>query len=289
MPKRIIDGEGLWGSDKIAEVLPEEFRAEYANLLPLAMANGVFEVNPRRVWGKVYFFNRPSITPEIVEAILAEFHRVRLLFRWKTPDGKEWGYWTGIHKPGRLPSAYRLKKRHELVGPEPPKEELQQFLSGQVASGQPMASHEAANGCLGFGVGVGSGSGINPSSNSDESDQHVLAEDFQSTNLDQSLEAVWTYYMATIGRNPKQYTWSPPRKTMGKARLRDLWKRSGSLENAVELMKLCIDRLKLSAFHNGANSQGKKYIGWEHLFRSTEQMEKWLNDDAYTTGAANGD
>ena len=36
MPKRVIDGEGLWRSEKLARVQPEKFRAEYANQIPLA-------------------------------------------------------------------------------------------------------------------------------------------------------------------------------------------------------------------------------------------------------------
>lgn len=31
MPKRVIDGEGLWRSDKLARVEPASRRAEYAN------------------------------------------------------------------------------------------------------------------------------------------------------------------------------------------------------------------------------------------------------------------
>lgn len=50
MPKRIVDGEGLWRSDKLAEVTPAWIKAEYANLVPLALANGSFEANPRRIW-----------------------------------------------------------------------------------------------------------------------------------------------------------------------------------------------------------------------------------------------
>ena len=99
---------------------------------------------------------------------------------------------------------------------------------------------------------------------------------------------MWAYYMTELDRDTDQYTWSPKRKKMGEARLRDLWKRSGSLEDAVEMMKLCIDRLKRSEFHNGANAQGRKYIGWEILFRSTEQMEQWLNDDNFKEGARHG-
>src|SRR3954468_24880281 len=119
MPKRVIDGEGLWRSDKLARVQPPEWRAEYANLLPLAFANGVFEANPRRVWSAVYSYNREGVTPEIVEAILAAFENVRLLFCWHTSDGKRWGYWTGVDKPGRLPGRSRRGK-NEAVGPEPP-------------------------------------------------------------------------------------------------------------------------------------------------------------------------
>jgi hypothetical protein len=131
----------------------------------------------------------------------------------------------------------------------------------------------------------------NPSSEPSGSDQSASDEDSPTAKVDQGLEAVWAYYMTEIGRNPKQYSWSPPRNKMGAARLRDLRKRcSGSLEDAVELMKLCIDRLKTSPHHNGANPQGTKYIDWENLFRTTEKMEFWLNDDRWNkaTGAADG-
>jgi hypothetical protein len=116
-------------------------------------------------------------------------------------------------------------------------------------------------------------------SNPDGSDQSVLVENVHPTEVDQSLEEVWAYYLKEIRRDPKQYTWSLKRKRMGEARLLDLRKRCGSLECALPMMKICVDRLKQSAFHNGANQTGRKYRDWEHLFRSTEQMERWLNDD----------
>src|ERR1700730_12859591 len=94
MPKRVIDGEGLWRSDKLAQVEPPSFRAEYACLLPLALANGVFEANARRIWATVYSYNRPDVNVEQVEKILAEFERVKLLFIW-TDSGKIWGYCVG--------------------------------------------------------------------------------------------------------------------------------------------------------------------------------------------------
>jgi hypothetical protein len=102
VPARIVDGDALWRSDKLAAVNPPSYRAEYANLIPLAMADGTFECNPRRVWADVYSYNRPDITEEIVENILAEFDRVGLLKR-SMRKGKEWGFWVGIES--RLPVA----------------------------------------------------------------------------------------------------------------------------------------------------------------------------------------
>lgn len=159
MPKRIIDGEGLWRSDKVAEINPEWIKAEYANLVPLALANGTFEANPRRIWSTVYSYNRSEITLKQVEEVLAEFERVKLLFRWTdVSTGKQWGYFVGIEKPGRLPAPSRLRQGHEILGPEPPRELLRKFLSHETI-GQPVASQPVPNGSIGFGSGSGSGSG----------------------------------------------------------------------------------------------------------------------------------
>lgn len=59
MNKRILDGAGLWKSDKLARVQPEWMRAEYANWIPLALANGVFEADTRRIWA----LSTPTTTP----------------------------------------------------------------------------------------------------------------------------------------------------------------------------------------------------------------------------------
>lgn len=150
MPKRVVHGEGVWRSEKLARVEPPASRAEYANLIPLALANGVFECNVKRVWSDVYAFNRPDMTPESVKALLDELERVKLLFRWQEPDGKMWGYWVGIEKPGRLPGKSRRGK-NEAIGPEPPQDELRKFLDSN-------GFHRALNGnekLLGFGSGSG--------------------------------------------------------------------------------------------------------------------------------------
>src|SRR6185312_11763996 len=117
MPKRIIDGEALWGSDRIASVEPEWVRPEYANLIPLALSNGVFEFSVRRVWKDVYAYNRPSMTEKKVAIVLEALRAAKLLFVFQA-EGKSWGFWTGIDRPGRLPSRER-RGTHEKTGPEP--------------------------------------------------------------------------------------------------------------------------------------------------------------------------
>lgn len=106
MPKRLIDGEDMWMSDKLLNV-PVEFRAEYAFLRPLAEANGVFELNARKIWRTAYCYLRPEITPEIVHLILAAFKRAGLLESGDY-DGKTWGWWVGIERD--LPSESSLKR-----------------------------------------------------------------------------------------------------------------------------------------------------------------------------------
>jgi hypothetical protein len=112
--------------------------------VPLALANGTFEINPRRVWATVYSYNRAGITPETVEGILAEFERARLLFRWRTPDGKEWGYWTGIDKLGRLPGNSRRGK-NERVGPDPPQDDCGSFWILMESITKPLSSRPEQN------------------------------------------------------------------------------------------------------------------------------------------------
>lgn len=149
MPKRIVDGEALWGSSKIAS-LPVWAKAELANLIPLALANGVFECDVRSVWSRVYSFNRPEVTPDQVSQILGALEKAQLIHRFKDKNGKFWGYFIGIHKPGRLPPPSRMDSKHVTCGPEPPQRLVRQWL---------------ANGSLGLGLGSGSGFGSGKSLN----------------------------------------------------------------------------------------------------------------------------
>ena len=161
MPKRVLDGEALWRSKKLRQVQPVKFRAEYANLLPLALSTGSFECDADTIWTDVYAFNRPDVTPEDVAAILDEYEKVKLLFRW-TVDGKTWGYWVGIDKEGRLPTGTAYS--HAKKGPFPPAgaykafagvDRVERSMSGQ----DPVADRQGIGLGLGKGLGVGLGLG----------------------------------------------------------------------------------------------------------------------------------
>jgi len=72
-----------------------------------------------------------------VEGIRDEFVREKLVFLWNATDGKQWGFFVGIDKPGRLPSlSERLLKRYQL-GAEPPWEELEQFIGKKIEQPKP--------------------------------------------------------------------------------------------------------------------------------------------------------
>ena len=102
MPKRIVDGEALWTSTKIRR-LPLKYRLHYANWLPLAAANGVFEIDLDAIRSRVYAASlHPSFTSKSVFDVLCEFTQVGLLQVWME-DEKVWGYFLGIEKAGRLP------------------------------------------------------------------------------------------------------------------------------------------------------------------------------------------
>lgn len=125
MPKRMLDGDRLWRSDKLRQVQPESFRAEYANLFALALANGSFECSPERVWYEVYAYNRPGISSDTVRAILDEFERVKLLFRWTDSEGKPWGFWVGSEKT--LPTPEQIKQSRYKIGQPVPIKALNEF------------------------------------------------------------------------------------------------------------------------------------------------------------------
>jgi hypothetical protein len=97
---------------------------------------------------------------------------------------------------------------------------------------------------------------------------------------DAALREVFAYYLTVMRRNRATYTFSALRRKKGLARLEEAVRMAhGSLVGAVELMKAVVDEVAQSEFHMGRDPKtgGKSYCEWEdHLFRSTEQFEKWV-------------
>ncbi len=126
MPKRVIDFDAMWGSDKLASCA-EWAQAEYAWLYGLADASGCFEVtNLRVIWGRVAAI-RHNLTIERLEQIFDEFQDKGLLFVWEH-EGKRYGHWTGSDVPGRLPPpSWRM--RLERLAPPVPKQQFAEYVS----------------------------------------------------------------------------------------------------------------------------------------------------------------
>lgn len=132
MAKRLVDGDRLWRSDKLKQV-PAPFRAEYANLLPLALADGTFECSPEKVWSDVYSYNRSDVNFETVVQLLDELEKAKLLFRWVADDEKTWGYWVGMRENGLLPTKKSVKQARYKLGKAVPKNALKLFLNNKMA------------------------------------------------------------------------------------------------------------------------------------------------------------
>ncbi len=126
MPKRVIDFDAMWGSDKLASCAAWA-QAEYAWLYGLADASGCFELtNLRVIWGRVAAI-RGNLTIERLEQIFAEFQDKGLLFVWEH-EGKRYAHWTGSDVPGRLPPpSWRM--RLEKFAPPVPKQQLAEYMA----------------------------------------------------------------------------------------------------------------------------------------------------------------
>lgn len=118
MPKRVIDFDALWASDKLASCA-EWAQSEYAWLYGLADASGSFELtNLRVIWGRVAAI-RKNLSLERLQEIFDEFIACGLLFTWEE-NGKRYGHWTGSDMPGRLPARSWRARLQKLAPPVPP-------------------------------------------------------------------------------------------------------------------------------------------------------------------------
>jgi hypothetical protein len=127
MPKRVLDFDALWASDKLASCA-EWAQSEYAWLYGLADASGSFEMtNLRVIWGRVAAI-RKSLTIERLQEIFDEFIARGLLFTWEE-NAKRYGHWTGSDVPGRLP-APSWRARLEKLAPPVPRDGLAAYSAG---------------------------------------------------------------------------------------------------------------------------------------------------------------
>src|SRR5580658_8183220 len=126
MPKRVIDFDAMWASDKLA-ACAEWAQVEYAWLYGLADCNGCFELtNLRVIWGRVAAV-RKNLSLERVAQVFDEFHDKGLLFRW-SDGGKRYGHWTGSDVPGRLPPP-SWRNRLERLAPPVPRAALEEYVA----------------------------------------------------------------------------------------------------------------------------------------------------------------
>jgi hypothetical protein len=93
-----VFSEAAWKSDKIFNIQPVEWRAEYSWIYSIALADGTFEASHRLVWSAAYATVRPDWDIDKVGKLLDELERVGLLQRTAADDGKVWGRWVGSEK-----------------------------------------------------------------------------------------------------------------------------------------------------------------------------------------------
>lgn len=147
MPKRLFSGDRAWKSDKIA-ALREESRAEYAWIYSLALCDGTFECDPKKIWAECYatvrqIDGRGGWTVGKVRELLDELTQVGLLLTQTDEQGKTWGYWYKCEDC--LPPRSEWHKHQRGKG----------YLFSELANGSPIASHTLANGSPGFGLDLG--------------------------------------------------------------------------------------------------------------------------------------
>jgi hypothetical protein len=164
MPKRVIDFDALWASDKLA-ACAEWAQSEYAWLYGLADASGSFEMtNLRVIWGRVAAI-RKNLTLERLEQIFEEFIVRGLLFTWEE-NGKRYGHWTGSDVPGRLP-APSWRARLEKLAPPVPREGLAAYSAQFGGSKEGIVTRR----------GMAAGSPATQSRDAPRGHKHELEED----------------------------------------------------------------------------------------------------------------
>src|SRR5580692_4210964 len=174
MPRRVIDGDCVWASDKIAECsreVPATSGVYYPWIYPLADAYGCFEITSLRVIHSKICQQLPQISLMTVSQIVKDFEDHGLMFTW-TEGGKRFAYWTNSDHPGRLPAPSE-RSRFARLTPPVPKDKLERYmrkfssrptresLTIHSRSTHDSLTIESGQGIgLGLGIGIGLGKGI---------------------------------------------------------------------------------------------------------------------------------
>jgi hypothetical protein len=130
---------------------------------------------------------------------------------------------------------------------------------------------------------------VRPENESEQNLPGFELKDDEKTNserVDASLETVFEFFVAQTKKDPNRYHLTPKRKIRGLIRLKQCqWQaKDGKLETAVEIMKVAIERIATSPFHNGQNKQGHRYLEWEtHFLRRDwdDFYSMWLDDSNF--------
>lgn len=161
MPRRVIDGEAMWASEKIGACrtrIPATSGVYYPWFYPLADANGIVELTNLRVVFSKVSPQLPFLKPEHVAVIIKDFTEKGLLFTW-FEAGKLYGYWTGSDKAGRLPKPSE-RNRYDNYGVEVPVIKLEKYLSQFTGDSIATESRLTRGDCASGGEGFGGGSGL---------------------------------------------------------------------------------------------------------------------------------
>ncbi|KKL54035.1 hypothetical protein LCGC14_2269450 [marine sediment metagenome] len=126
MPKRVLDGEGFWGSRKLRRC-PVWIRREYPYLYPLADCNGNFELDIPVILGKLKA-NRPDLSIRKLGLVFETFKKEGLAFVWAVAR-RQYIHWTRSERRGRLPRLSRRSNKYERkLAPPLPLEEYKAYL-----------------------------------------------------------------------------------------------------------------------------------------------------------------
>jgi hypothetical protein len=110
MPARVVDGEFLWRCPLLLKV-PNQYRAEYAYLLPLCSPHGKFRFDPDYVWCKCYGYSRPEISRDQVKEMLICVYNAGFLEK----DGMHARWFTEEEINKRIKESFLLEQDHKCA------------------------------------------------------------------------------------------------------------------------------------------------------------------------------